>query len=138
MNSEEVIKVIDVLCDKLGIAVNSAKDFVPALAKYQIVSNIFDSVMSVLIIAISIVVIRKAFESAEKKMKKERETGVSSWSSHDSVWYFWYTWLASIIGGIAILMSVCLFMSSVHDVLVWSISPEASAIKYVLNILNDI
>lgn len=137
MNSEAVIKVIDTICDKLGLAVNSAKDFVPMLAKYQIVSNIFDSVMSALIIAISILAIKKAFKTAEKIIKKENERGISLFYRRDSVWDFWYTWVSVIVGVIAIIIFVIIFLNSAHDVLTWSTSPEACSINYVLGILND-
>lgn len=136
MNSEEVIKVIDALCDKLEIAVNSAKDFVPALAKYQIVSNIFDSVMSGLIIAISIVAIKKAYESAVREFEKEKEARMN-WEKHDSPMDFWRVAIALPVGVIAIIIFVCLFVVSVRDVLIWTISPETSAIDYVLNALRN-
>lgn len=132
MSSDDVIKVIDTICDKIGVAFDSAKEFVPSLAKYEIASNAFYSIMSAVIIAVSIIVIKKAFESAENEIKKEIEDGVSSWNRHDDVWDFWRTMLSSIIGGILIVACVFAFVISVHDVLTWMVSPDVSAINYVM------
>lgn len=136
MSSDDVIKVIDTICDKIGIAFDSAKEFVPSLAKYQIVSNAFYSIMSAVIIAVSIIVIKKAFESAENEIKKEIEDGVSSWNRHDDVWDFWRTALSSAIGGILIVVCVFVFVISVHDVLTWMVSPDVSAINYVMDMVQ--
>lgn len=136
MSSDDVIKVIDTICDKIGVAFDSAKEFVPSLAKYEIVSNAFYSIMSAVIIAVSIIVIKKAFESAENEIKKEIEGSVSGWHRHDDVWDFWKTWLSSIIGGILIVICVFVFVSSVYGVLIWIVSPDVSAINYVMDMVQ--
>lgn len=136
MSSDDVIKVIDTICDKIGVAFDSAKEFVPSLAKYQIASNAFYSIMSAVIIAVSIIVIKKAFESAENEIKKEIEDGVSSWNRHDDVWDFWRTAFSSAIGGILIVVCVFVFVISVHDVLTWMVSPDVSAINYVMDMVQ--
>lgn len=136
MSSDDVIKVIDTICDKIGVAFDSAKEFVPSLAKYEIASNAFYSIMSAVIIAVSIIVIKKAFESAENEIKKEIEDRVSSWNRHDDVWDFWRTMLSSIIGGILIVACVFAFVISVHDVLTWMVSPDVSAINYVMDMVQ--
>lgn len=136
MSSDDVIKVIDTICDKIGVAFDSAKEFVPSLAKYEIVSNAFYSIMSAVIIVISIIAIKKAFESAENEIKKEIEDGVSSRNRHDDVWDFWRTMLSSIIGGILIVACVFAFVISVHDVLTWMASPDVSAINYVMDMVQ--
>lgn len=136
MSSDDVIKVIDTICDKIGVAFDSAKEFVPSLAKYEIASNAFYSIMSAVIIAVSIIVIKKTFESAENEIKKEIEDGVSSWNRHDDVWDFWRTMLSSIIGGILIVACVFAFVISVHDVLTWMVSPDVSAINYVMDMVQ--
>lgn len=136
MSSDDVIKVIDTICDKIGIAFDSAKEFVPSMAKYQIASNAFSCIISVVIIVISIIAIKKAFESAENKIKKEIEEGVSSWCSHDNVWEFGTTWIASIICGILIIIFIFNLVISAHDVLVWIVSPDVSAINYVMNMVQ--
>lgn len=136
MSSEDVIKVIDTICEKIGIAFDSAKEFVPSLAKYEIASNAFYSIMSAVIIAVSIIVIKKAFESAENEIKKEIEDRVSSWNRHDDVWDFWRTMLSSSIGGILIVVCVFVFVISVHDVLTWMVSPDVSAINYVMDMVQ--
>ena len=136
MSSDDVIKVIDTICDKIGVAFDSAKEFVPSLAKYQIASSAFYSIMSVVIIVTSIIAIKKAFESAENEIKKEIEGSVSGWHRHDDVWDFWKTWLSSIIGGILIVICVFVFVSSVYDVLIWIVSPDVSAINYVMDMVQ--
>ena len=136
MSSDDVIKVIDTICDKIGVAFDSAKEFVPSLAKYEIASNAFYSIMSAVIIAVSIIVIKKAFESAENEIKKEIEGSVSGWHRHDVVWDFWKTWISSIIGGILIVICVFVFVSSVYGVLIWIVSPDVSAINYVMDMVQ--
>lgn len=136
MSSDDVIKVIDTICDKIGIAFDSAKEFVPSLAKYEIASNAFYSIMSAVIIAISIIAIKKAFESAEKEMKKEREDGVIGWNMHDDIWDFWRTWISILIGGLLTVFFAISFVFSVHDVLTWIVSPDVSAINYVIDMVQ--
>ena len=36
MKANEVNEVINNICDKIGIGLNNAKEFIPALAKYNI------------------------------------------------------------------------------------------------------
>ena len=136
MSSDDVIKVIDTICDKIGIAFDSAKEFVPSLAKYQIASNAFYSIMSAVIIVISIIAIKKAFESAEKEMKKEREDGVIRWKMHDDIWDFWRTCITTVIGVFLIVLFVLTFVTCVHDVLAWIVSPDVSAINYVMDMVQ--
>ena len=136
MSSDDVIKVIDTICDKIGIAFDSAKEFVPSLAKYEIVSNAFYSIMSAVIIIISIIAIKKAFESAEKEMKKEIECDVIRYKRHDNVWDFYRTGITTIIGVFLLVIFTILFVSSVHDILIWTISPDVSAINYVMDMVQ--
>lgn len=136
MSSDDVIKVIDTICDKIGIAFDSAKEFVPSLAKYQIVSNAFYSIMSAVIIAVSIIVIKKAFESAENEIKKEIERDVISYKRHNNVWDFYRTCITTIIGVFLIVIFVIIFVTCVHDVLTWIVSPDVSAINYVMDMVQ--
>lgn len=136
MSSDDVIKVIDTICDKIGIAFDSAKEFVPSLAKYEIVSNAFYSIMSAVIIAISIIAIKKAFESAENEMKKEIENDVIRYKRHDNVWDFYRTGITTIIGVFLIVIFVVIFVTCVHDVLTWIVSPDVSAINYVMDMVQ--
>ena len=136
MSSDDVIKVIDTICDKIGIAFDSAKEFVPSLAKYQIVSNAFYSIMSAVIIAVSIIVIKKAFESAENEIKKEIERDVISYKRHNNVWDFYRTCITTIIGVFLIVIFVLIFVICVHDVLTWIVSPDVSAINYVMDMVQ--
>lgn len=136
MSSDDVIKVIDTICDKIGIAFDSAKEFVPSLAKYQIVSNAFYSIMSAVIIAVSIIVIKKAFESAENEIKKEIERDVISYKRHNNVWDFYRTCITTMIGVFLIVIFVLIFVTCVHDVLTWIVSPDVSAINYVMDMVQ--
>lgn len=136
MSSDDVIKVIDTICDKIGVAFDSAKEFVPSLAKYEIASNAFYSIMSAVIIAISIIAIKKAFESAENEMKKEIENDVIRYKRHDNVWDFYRTGITTIIGVFLIVIFVVIFVTCVHDVLTWIVSPDVSAINYVMDMVQ--
>lgn len=136
MSSDDVIKVIDTICDKIGVAFDSAKEFVPSLAKYQIASNAFYSIMSAVIIAVSIIVIKKAFESAENEIKKEIERDVISYKRHNNVWDFYRTCITTIIGVFLIVIFVLIFVTCVHDVLTWIVSPDVSAINYVMDMVQ--
>lgn len=136
MTSEDVIKVIDTICDKIGVAFDSAKEFVPSLAKYEIASNAFYSIMSAVIIAVSIIVIKKAFESAENEIKKEIERDVISYKRHNNVWDFYRTCITTMIGVFLIVIFVLIFVTCVHDVLTWIVSPDVSAINYVMDMVQ--
>ena len=136
MSSDDVIKVIDTICDKIGVAFDSAKEFVPSLAKYQIASSAFYSIMSVVIIVTSIIAIKKVFESAENEIKKEIEDGFSRWHRHDDVWDFWRTGISAVAGVSLIVIFTIAFVINAHNALTWIISPDVSAINYVMDMVQ--
>lgn len=129
MNSQDVIEVIETICDKLGIAINSFRDFVPELMKYRISSSVFWVVSSILIIFISVLMIKYAITKARKELK-ENKRYYDEFSDFPSVW------VSSTIGGFLILIFSFVFLFSARNIILWVSSPYASAINYILSYLG--
>lgn len=133
MKSEEVIEIIEAICDKLGIAMNSAKDIIPELAKREIAINLFWVVTSIIIILISVKVIRFVITRAKKDIAEENP---KRWSKKELTDYDSVT-IVSSVGVIMIMIFIFALIFSAKDLVAWIASPQASAIAYVLDSLNQ-
>lgn len=131
MNSEEAVKIIETICDKLGIAVNSAKDIVPELAKYEISKGVFWSLSSIVIILICFYLIKKTISLAKKEIEK-----VDNRWDRDTLSEYPSVWVMGIVCGFFIVCYVIKLFNSLAIITTWIISPEASAIKYVLSLIQ--
>lgn len=130
MNSKEVIEIIETICDKLGIAINSFSDFVPELVKYRVSSSVFWIVSSLLIIVASVVVIRYTVKRASKIYAKEHHGGRMDFYDFDD---FPSVYVSSIVGGILAFIFLFVLLFNLRRIVVWTISPQASAVDYVLS-----
>lgn len=126
MNSKEVIEVIETICDKLGIAINSFSDFVPNLAKYKISTDLFMLIISTVIIVLSLITIKRVFGHAKRALE-------NSGSFYCDYADFPSVWLSSIVGGGLILFFVFTFVLRAKSLVGWIASPQASAVNYILS-----
>ena len=102
MRSEEVIEVINVICDRLGLAVDSATEIIPELARREITIGLFWVVSSIVIIVLSIKAIRFVTSKKKKDLKfRERE---SLWSAnYDN---YEYVTIVSFVAGASIIVFI--------------------------------
>lgn len=130
MDSEEMIEIIETICGKLGIAINSFSDFVPELAKYKIYTSAFWVVASALVILLLESLITYTVQRAEKIIRKEPE--VCLYSSPGD---FPSTWVISVVCGFLVLVFLFVFLCNARNIVAWVASPQASAVDYILNFL---
>ena len=130
MNSKDVIDIIETICDKLGIAVNSFSEFVPELMKYKVSLSAFWMISSLLIIVISSIVIRYTIKRA-RKIYSETHEGVTMdlWDYNE----FPSVYVSSVVGGVLILILLIVFLFNLKEIVVWIASPKASAVNYILS-----
>ncbi len=121
MNSQDVSKIIETICNKFGIAANSFSDFVPELAKYKISTDIFMMIVSAFVVVLSIMAIWKVFLKVKESIEDEDSS------------YFEYEDFPLKFGGILILIFTIRFIGLANDLVGWISSPQASAVNYVLS-----
>ncbi|MCI9081453.1 MAG: hypothetical protein HFI70_03865 [Lachnospiraceae bacterium] len=129
MNSQDVISIIETLCEKLGIATDSFQDFVPELIKYRISLSVFWVVVSLLIILASVLVIRYTFKRAQGTHSKNYGGRITFYDFDD----FPSVYISSIVGGILIFIFLFVFLFNFRRIVVCIASPQAYAIDYVLS-----
>lgn len=120
--SEEVTKIIDALCEKLGVAANI---LVPEMAKFYIArlitSIVIDSVMLTISVAILVMI-------AKRKQPED--------SSCDGFEFLIAKIFAGVVPVIAlIVMSVCLHDDITH-LAGWLASPTAAAIQVITEMIK--
>lgn len=129
MSSKDVIDIIETICDKLGIAINSFSDFVPELMKYKISTSLFWVLASALVIFLSAYAIKYTIRRANKIIDKKSEKQYYS----DELQDFPSVVAISFIGGALILIFLFVFLCNIRNIVAWISSPQASAVNYVLN-----
>ena len=129
MKSEEVIAIIEVICDKLGIAMNSMKDIVPMLAKYEIAMCIYWSIASIIVIGICLMIIKRFVDLAKKQIEKEKTFLREKLADFPSVM------VSGIAGGLLIFIFAITMLLNIADLIGWMVSAETMAIKYVMSLL---
>ncbi len=130
MGSEEIIEIIETICGKLGIAINSFSDFVPELAKYKISTSAFWVSASALVILLSAFLIVYIVKRAEKMIRENPKV-----FSYGCVSDFASVWAISIVCGFLVLVFLFVFLCNARNIVSWVASPQASAVDYMLNFL---
>ena len=109
MNSEEIIKVLNEIADKIGA---SAESIYPALVRYGVVSNTF----GVMVSALSLYVGYKIFSKYKGSLD---DYGA------DSIIFFFIVLFMIVFGGI-------FFVGFAYHLVGWIAAPEAMVIKMIL------
>lgn len=126
MTYETVEQTVNLLCEKLGIVVDSAtgvaEQLVPQLAKLEIASNGFDAVFTTIILTLAIKWILKIVHY----MKSE------DYDFDDD-----FLCLLGISAlGLAAVVSFFIFGEVACQVLEWVVAPDIKAIEYITSLIG--
>ena len=123
--SEEVAKIINTLCEKLGVAANV---LVPELAKYNIARLTFLTVVqTVLAVVMAVVVVKLAkwiFGNADADWDEDWDEKALS------------VFITCIIPGIVMVILTSCAIASATDLIGWIASPTASAVKEITSMIK--
>ena len=129
--SEEIIKVLDNLCEKFGIAIDwTSQNVVPYLKElvgrfinYEVVTSIFWIIVGVIAIIIPVIVIKKISKYAEKEIEED----------YYSDWRFY--WVVTIIFGSFIVFTfLIMILFQIYDIIECYTIPE----KVIFDYLNSL
>ena len=120
MKEKEVNAIINNICDKVGIGIDSMKDFVPMFAKYKIINSAF---WFVVLLAVSMF-----FVFLARKMLELYRTG-DQWNKEEYGFGVAGAGLVSLIfGGVSLGYLV--------QAVEWALVPEAMVVQYILSMMN--
>lgn len=120
MNGNEVNEVINNICEKIGIGINSAKEFVPLFTKYKVIDSAFTCIGFLVITVIFIILARK--ESKSYKEADEWDKDAYAVGAGGSV-------LASLVfGGMSLW--------KLFTMIEWLVVPEAMTVQYILSMMK--
>ena len=120
MDANQANLVINNICDKIGIGIDGLKDFVPMLAKHEIISCIYWLLFGAVLLVVGFLLFKKA-RTAYKE--------ASSWEKDGSGFAIAGTCLMMFIG-------FCSATSSIFNIIQWCITPEAKTIVYILKMIS--
>ena len=121
MKANEVNEIINNICEKIGIGINSAKEFVPMFAKYNILHSAFLTLVFLIITVIGIVILKKLIKSYKDADMYSKDSYV----------------VASTFAGIASLITGIITLFNLFRMIEWIIIPEAMAIQYIVNMMKQ-
>lgn len=114
--SEDVTKIIDALCEKLGVA---GKYLIPELARKNIVQDVAAIILSAVVVLVMAMVIRRIREKEGEDM-------------FDNT----YAIVAIIVAMIVIGIAFIVFAVYVCDLVGWLASPTAMAIEQITGMIK--
>jgi len=125
--SQEIIKVLDNLCEKFGIAIDwTSQNVVPYLKElmgrfinYEVVTSIFWIIVGVIAIIIPVIVIKKISKYAEK--------------DYYSDWRF-YQVVTIIFGSFIVFTFLIMILFQIYDIIECYTIPE----KVIFDYLNSL
>ena len=120
MKANEVNEVINNICEKIGIGIDNAKEFIPSFAKYQVMHY---ALWTVVWLAIAILL----FVLSKKVMKKYNE--VDEWERMDIAFYGVFL----IIADLATIGSLTYHLITTIE---WMAYPQVMAIKEILSMIQ--
>lgn len=129
--SEEIIKVLDSLCEKFGIAIDwTSQNVVPYLKElvgrfinYEVVTSIFWIIVGVIAIIIPVIVIKKISKYAEKEIEED----------YYSDWRF-YQVVTIIFGSLIVFTFLIMILFQIYDIIECYTIPE----KVIFDYLNSL
>lgn len=127
--SEQVIQVLDKLCEKFGMAIDwTNENVIPyvkelgiKLVNWEIMTSIFLGIVYIIILA-AIVIIATFFIKGGKK---------TDWND----FYMGGTIISAIVGAPALIIFVCLLCSEIFDIITALTFPELTIIGYIKDLL---
>ena len=120
MKANEVNEVINNICEKIGIGINNAKEFIPAFSKYQ---TLHYALWTAVYIAIAILF----FVLSKKFIKKYNES--DEYERIDLTFGGVFLGIADL----AVIGSLAYYLITTIE---WMAYPQVMAIKYVLMMIK--
>lgn len=120
MDANQVNSVINNLCEKIGIGIDGLKDFVPMLAKYKIINCLYWLMFGAVLLVVGFLLFKKA-RTAYKE--------AGSWEKDSPGFAIACTCLMMVVG-------FCSATSSIFNIIQWCVTPEATAIVYILSMIS--
>lgn len=129
--SQEIIKVLDNLCEKFGIAIDwTSQNVVPYLKElvgrfinYEVVTSIFWIIIGVIAIIIPVIVIKKISKYAEKEIEEDY---YSDWRVYQVV--------TIIFGSLIVFTFLIMILFQIYDIIECYTIPE----KVIFDYLNSL
>lgn len=131
MNISNAELIINTICDRIGIVINSASDFIPKLAQYKKANAIFWMVAAPAIICISVFLTIYTFKRAKKIIEAGKDRFRTKYTDFLSVL------VVTTLCGISLFASGIIFLNAVQILIRWSIAPEVATVEYILGMLSD-
>ena len=137
---DEVIKVLDHLCDKFGIAIDwtSAnvmpylQDLMSRIVKYGIYQNVSDIIYCLILLSIIVLITRKLYKTSYKYASIYDET--NEYDDKSNAMFFTTTFMISLaITVITSIIVLCSIKASVDKIIELSTVPE----KYVIEMIQE-
>lgn len=120
MDANQVNSVINNICEKIGVGINSLQDFVPMFAKYEIINCLYWIVVGIVFFVVGFITYKKA-----RVAHKE----ASSWEKDGP-------FFCILLGIIVMIISFCVVSSCTFDIIQWRVNPEAKTIVYILKMIS--
>ena len=120
MKEKEVNAIINNICDKVGIGIDSMKDFVPIFAKYKIINSAFWFVVLLAVSMFFVFLARKMLELYRK---------ADTWNREE--YGFGVAW-----AGLVSLSFVVVSLGYLVNAVEWAIVPNAMIVQYILRMMN--
>lgn len=120
MKVNEVNEVINNICEKIGIGISNAKEFIPVFAKYKAIDSALSWLGFLAITVIFIILARKAIKAYQETDAWDRDI------------------VGFAVGGSAFVALICGCVSlwNMFDMIEWIIVPEAMTVKYILDMIQ--
>lgn len=131
--SEQIIKVLDYIGEKVGIAIDwtaeTVMPYIKELCGRFITYNIVENIMTMIICLIfSIAIIIIGYKLFKKGLPKIFKYDITSWE----VGLVFY----GIGGGVGEILTIIFFFTSLYDLIKWIILPELQFITFIQDFLN--
>ncbi len=120
MKVNEINEIINNICEKIGIGINSAKEFVPLFAKYKAINDAFICVGFLIVTIIFVIVTTKLIKGYK---------AAESWDEDGWIVGIVLSSLASLICGLVSWFNLFYAIE-------WIVVPEAMTVQYILNMMN--
>jgi hypothetical protein len=137
---DEVIKVLNHLCDKFGIAIDWTssnvmpylQDLMSRIVKYGIYQNVSDIICCLIFLLIAIIITRKLYKASYKYASIYKET--NKHDDKDNASFFTMAFLISLATtAFVTAMALYIIKESVDEIIELSTVPE----KYVIEIIQE-
>lgn len=136
----EVIKVLDHLCDKFGIAIDwtSAnvmpylQDLMSRIVKYGIYQNVSEIIFCLMLLLIVAFITRKLYKASYKYASIYEET--NKYDDKSTAMFFTTAFMIGLATtAITTIMVLCVIKTSVNEIIELSTVPE----KYVIEMIQE-